>query len=913
MAEAAPGALAQTTDQPQSATSQGGLEEITVTAQKREEKLQNVPISIGVLSQKMIEAQGIQNVDDFAAKIPNVQTVLPFGPQEPQFSIRGVTETDYNPNQSAPIAVYVDGVFKSVGALQALQLFDTERVEILKGPQGTLQGRNATGGAIDIYTVKPKMDFSGFVTAGVGNYGRYETEGAVNVPLVDGILAMRAAWTFTNVDGYFHNVARGAPYGGDLTGVFDYGGRLSFLFQPSDDFDATLRVASARSDPPNYGEYSINIAPGGIGIPPGSLSYLGIPQSFYRPTDETRAGLGIHQNDATDIHRREIKSRSLSLEANYNLTDELKITSVTGYDMGQWFTNENDDGGVLPVDRAKYFSRVHSFQEELRLTSSFDGPYNFIGGVLYGQEQLFLKEQTGWTTYQPAIYTDPANGDQTNICLATGFFTCTFYNQLNQKRVDYAAYFNNNYKITDDLQLTAGTRYTADWVGIEGYRADEGYFDNTTGKSVLLNNIPGNGQPAAADQTLSDHKWSGKAALDYHLTDDNMVYGSWSLGFRGSAFNAVAQNPSALNGVKPETLIDYEIGSKNEFLERRLEVNLAGFYYIYRNQQFATLNNQTGLSEEVNLPKVNSEGIELDLNARPIEDLTLSLSSGYLYATYQSGSIANPLAGYNTPNQPLSTDVAGKRVYTSPHWSWSASADYQFYKSDLFNADLYVDGNGITKQYFNAANTVNSQQNGWAIFDTRLTLTTPDGNESIAFWCENLLDKEYAVVIYDQVALVNYAFSERNTPRTFGVKGTYRWGGAPAAEEAPAAYVPPPAVAAAPAVPHSYLVFFDFNKSDLTPQAVSIVNQAAANATPAKVAEITVTGHTDTVGSDAYNMRLSRRRAESVAAQLEKDGIASSEIEIVAKGKRDLLVPTADGVKEPQNRRVQIVYGGPTS
>ena len=116
------------------------------------------------------------------------------------------------------------------------------------------------------------------------------------------------------------------------------------------------------------------------------------------------------------------------------------------------------------------------------------------------------------------------------------------------------------------------------------------------------------------------------------------------------------------------------------------------------------------------------------------------------------------------------------------------------------------------------------------------------------------------------------------------------------------------------AAPKSYLVFFDFNKSDLTPQATQIVDQAAANAGPAHVTRLTVTGHTDTVGSDAYNMRLSRRRAESVAAKLEKDGIPSSEIEIVAKGKRDLLVPTADGVKEPQNRRVQIVYdGGPTS
>jgi outer membrane protein OmpA-like peptidoglycan-associated protein len=131
------------------------------------------------------------------------------------------------------------------------------------------------------------------------------------------------------------------------------------------------------------------------------------------------------------------------------------------------------------------------------------------------------------------------------------------------------------------------------------------------------------------------------------------------------------------------------------------------------------------------------------------------------------------------------------------------------------------------------------------------------------------------------------------------------------AEAAP--YTPPAPAPVAAAVPHSYLVFFDFNKSDLTPQATQIVDQAAANAETTKVTQLTVTGHTDTVGSDAYNMRLSRRRAESVAAELEKKGVASSEIEIVAKGKRDLLVPTADGVREPQNRRVQIVYDGGAS
>jgi outer membrane protein OmpA-like peptidoglycan-associated protein len=180
-------------------------------------------------------------------------------------------------------------------------------------------------------------------------------------------------------------------------------------------------------------------------------------------------------------------------------------------------------------------------------------------------------------------------------------------------------------------------------------------------------------------------------------------------------------------------------------------------------------------------------------------------------------------------------------------------------------------------------------------------------------WVTNLTQNSVingALAAYHAIGEIGYQPAQ---PRMWGVTMRYDFN-APSEPVTPqAAYVPPSAVAPAPA-PRSYLVFFDFNKSDLTPQATEIVDTAAKNAGPAKVTQLTVTGHTDTVGSDAYNMRLSRRRAESVAAQLEKDGIPSSEIEIVAKGKRDLLVPTGDGVREPQNRRVQIVYsGGPTS
>jgi len=180
----------------------------------------------------------------------------------------------------------------------------------------------------------------------------------------------------------------------------------------------------------------------------------------------------------------------------------------------------------------------------------------------------------------------------------------------------------------------------------------------------------------------------------------------------------------------------------------------------------------------------------------------------------------------------------------------------------------------------------------------------------LAFFMTNATDNLHIVGVIPLQTSAGFSSVSVNPPRMFGFSLKYRFEAATEETAAAAPYTPPAATAPMPAAPHSYLVFFDFNKSDLTAQAAGIVDQAARNAEGAKVTRLTVTGHTDTVGSDAYNMRLSRRRAESVATELEKDGIPSSEIEIVAEGKRDLLVPTADGVKEPQNRRVQIVYDG---
>jgi iron complex outermembrane recepter protein len=329
-----------------------------------------------------------------------------------------------------------------------------------------------------------------------------------------------------------------------------------------------------------------------------------------------------------------------------------------------------------------------------------------------------------------------------------------------------------------------------------------------------------------------------------------------------------------------------------------------------------------------NIADENTDGIDIDaaygFDAEQVGipgggHIQLNGSASYLLSdnlisqgvtTQYAGTFNNTTTGDNGNGGEPRWKATVSAAYSQDNWSFQWTTEYY---GGLKNADqttfcLY---GTVACPKVGAGDFPGNETAG--IFYHDIAVTYAYDNINVTLGVDNLFDKDPPYLVSGGDVYISDA-GYNAVGRMVYMKSTIKFGAETAAPKEAAPYVPPPAAVVAPSVPHSYLVFFDFNKSDLTPQAVSIVNQAASNAGPAHVTQLTVTGHTDTVGSDAYNMRLSRRRAESVAAQLEKDGIASSEIEIVAKGKRDLLVPTADGVKEPQNRRVQIVYsGGPTS
>jgi outer membrane protein OmpA-like peptidoglycan-associated protein len=334
----------------------------------------------------------------------------------------------------------------------------------------------------------------------------------------------------------------------------------------------------------------------------------------------------------------------------------------------------------------------------------------------------------------------------------------------------------------------------------------------------------------------------------------------------------------------------------------KARTDLSAYHDDYSNIQRSVTQLINGISAPIteNAATATIQGVEFQGSVIPVQGTEISLTYSLTAAKYDK--FVDPLAGNMSdlefpfvPKNKFSGTVRQDLPIPVELGELSVSATYSVQShvrgDSTFSSTGIIDGYGL----------LNLRADWKDVYGIPL---------DVSMFVTNATDEVYVTKNFGLYNVFGIQDVEYGEPRMIGAQLRYHFGGPAAAEETPAAYTPPPVVAAAPAVPHSYLVFFDFNKSDLTPQAVSIVNQAAANAGPAKVTQLTVTGHTDTVGSDAYNMRLSRRRAESVAAQLEKDGIASSEIAIVAKGKRDLLVPTADGVKEPQNRRVQIVYDG---
>jgi iron complex outermembrane receptor protein len=745
--------------------SDDALAAITVTAQRRSESLLDIPVSVSVLGADALKELNLDAMGELASQVPSLQVQTPTSANAPIFSLRGVSQFDYTPSQSSPIAVYTDEVYRGGAAFFSKQLYDLDRIEVLSGPQGTLYGKNATGGAINFISVKPGFDTEGYVTAGAGNYGRTETAGAFQTGLTDQI-AIRFAFATDHSDGWQKNIL---PGGEDLGGTRDYGARLSLLYKPNDDLNVLLRVSNSQTGPGTTPTVANNITSAGVGgglyntfhnLYPASN-----PNTDYFPTFDWMHTAGNVPN------RTDSAAHDASLSLDWHFAPDLELISISSYNSGFYNFSEPNSAQVplLVVGDSEYTSG-DQVAEDLRLESTFPGKSNYIAGLYVSRERQHPQNLYSY-------YTDiDFNGDgkiNAQDCLynlnpnpAIGGavlypYGCEQRSDFRQQHKTAAAYADGTIAITDALSLRGGLRLTRDEFEVTEYSA---YTSGNDGQP-LFNTIPGNPDNIFAASAPIEHTWNkptGRLGIDYQLTQGQLLYATLSRGFRSGTVNAEAFNsPTEVTIVQPETLDAVEGGFKGEFLEHRLQATAAAFYYRYKDQQALNVNPATFLQTAINLGRSHLTGGEIQLISKPVRQLTLRLGLSYLDTRIDEANINGE-------------SVAGNQLPLAPRWTGNLSADWLVLSTDLGDVRLYGAGRYLAQMYNDAFNDPLTRDGSYGVIDARVSFELRQIPLTLALWGKNLTDKEYYTYRVD-VSTFGFTYNHVGDPRTFGAQATYKF------------------------------------------------------------------------------------------------------------------------------------------
>jgi iron complex outermembrane recepter protein len=705
-----------TTAPAQQAAEEGDPLEIIVTAAKRAQNLQDVPISVSAIGGDALGAAHLTQADELVTQVPNLQLTSTVGDNTPIFALRGVSMSDYSLNQASPVATYYDEVYKGNFAFLGVTMFDLERIEVLRGPQGTLYGKNTTGGAVNLISRAPELgSTSGYASLGYGNYDRIDANAALNVPLGE-TAAARIAVTYAKADGWFENVIPGKP---DLAGVKEYGVRASFLWEPQDGMRFMLRAATSHQNPTNYGIYA-------------------------EPEDINRAGLGRRQIAANVTADRNARTHSVALTANIDLSEALTLTSITSYDKGKLDFYEDTDGQGNELLEIPYVDEASQVAQDLRLTSNYDGPFNFILGAYYNREKVFNQ-----TTFEIAkdVDSDGLPGVTADDCAIGLPLGCLFENKFNQLKKSTAVYTDLSYALSDALTLRGGLRFTHD----TGEQTD--FESNALGpdRVLVVNLIPLTALRYKTNNT------SGKIGLDYKFGDDQLLYGSYSRGYRANSFNAQAFfDPSEVSVAKPESVDAIEIGIKTRLADRRVTLNAAVFSYKYKNQQFINIDPGTAAQTLLNIPKSNIRGGELEVTARVGGAVTLRAGLGVLDTEIRQGIVSG-------------VDVKGNNLSNAPKLTFSGGIDADVMDSAAGKLSLHVDLSHAGSQFFEVLNVPRLEQSAYSLLSAHIDWESADGRWNASVWGKNLGDKFYHTSRVDLLAGFGFDYNHIGTPRTFGI------------------------------------------------------------------------------------------------------------------------------------------------
>ena len=716
-------ALAQAASAPPSTDA---VQEVVVTAQRREQSILQVPVAVTALTSRSLETKGVTNSAQLSSVVPNLQVNSAYGETQPNFSLRGVSvANEYNSNQVSPIGVYINDVYIVSRTSQGMGLFDLDRVEVLRGPQGTLFGRNTTGGAINFITRQPALTGSnGYAQVGYGSFNTFKVQAAAETTAAGGQVGVRGAINYEKGDGEFQNVF---PGGRDPASTDTLQGRVSVRIRP-DGAPVDLKIVAygARNNPTQSAVF-------------GLLPF--------------RQGLDFFQVNENRVGHNFTSAYGVSANLTYTISPSLKFISITSYDGGRQNLQQAADGSPLDVLDINWRSRFSQFSEEARLNYSA-GRLTLIGGVYYG---------TDGTTTDNTFDIGSVLGPGVN----GGFFQ-----HFHQGRQSYAVFAQGDVSLTQKLVLTLGFRYTADRAQYQDGQAYLFAGDVGGPQTPLATTVPCAGVPGtcAFDPNArfnlrgSNDAPTGRVALSYTFDSGVLVYASYNRGYRAGAFNGGGYTSSSgITYIQPETVNAYEAGAKGRFFDRRLTLAAAAFYYDYQNQQVQ--DTRAGpVSFLVNAPKSQIYGAEVEATFRVSPALSLNGAVGLLHATYQQLTLQG-------------TNLAGNDLPFAPHVTLQGGFDWRMGDFAGGTVTFSPSVNYSSQQYFSPFNAINVagsaqdnaelQQKAYA--KVNAVLAWQRDNLTVRAWVDNLSDAHILGYGLDlRGAGFPYNFLVPAPPRTFG-------------------------------------------------------------------------------------------------------------------------------------------------
>jgi iron complex outermembrane receptor protein len=766
--------------------------DIVVTAQKREQKLQDVGIAVSVLSEKDIQNRSINSAIDVVSAIPNLKYNA-YSSSQVVFNMRGVSQNDYGDQQEPPVAVYQDDSYASSITTASFPIFDLARVEALRGPQGTLFGRNATGGAVQFVSNQPTETFEGYASLTYGRYNQTIIEGALSGPLGENLSA-RIAGVYNRDDGYIQNITPGEK---DRGANNHWALRAIFALEPSDSFKAKLTLRYAKADQERQaGIY--NYAPtcpnaqfqGEFMSPTDSCGYWGTTGTagpgYFNPSIAASQGGDPWATAGTgDAYvNRELFGATLRIDAQLGSFD---LVSITDYQHMDKFYIESGNGqpeipyveNVTPPATAPcpapassvtcYASgtvfyqgaKVNQVSQELRLSRSTDSNFFTVGAfgmIIDGDYRA--KYAVPFIAYDPRV-------------------------DFTQRTESFAVFMQDEFEVSEQVKLIGGLRYWRDkkegdynavhtlapWALSLHFGPGGISYTDLTGTNTPASWTFGSGTSGVtvtpADASPTYDGITAKAEIDYKPSDNVLLYASYNRGSKSGGFTFSTGTPfpgalvDTLNnlGYRPETLNAYELGLKST-LAPGTTFNVAAFHYDYRNYQAFV---QVGFTQVVrNLPAKVS-GIEADFTARPADGLTLQLSGAY-----QTSEVKGVLL-------PDGVTLVNHDLPQTPEFSGSALMRYEF---DLAGGKASIQGDALfqTAMCFTVMCAPVEEEGGYAVANARIGWSSADDKVSVALFVNNLFNRDYRVYAFDGSLYWGDTLGVYGKPRTWGVNLRYNFG-----------------------------------------------------------------------------------------------------------------------------------------